>query len=418
MTGDTDPREIARLYRRHLNRGFALLLGGRAEVEANGTRIRGADGAEYLDCGSYAVFLLGHRHPDVVAAVIRQIQTQPLASGLLLSPPRARAAEALAGVAPEGLEHVVFTNSGAEASELAIKLARLSGRTRLVTMEGAFHGMTTGALSVAGNPLYAKLLDPLLPGVDRVPFGDIEALDAVLARAEGEACVFCEPLQGEAGVILPPDGYLSALSRCCRERGALLVFDEIQCGLGRGGWWWQAERAGVTPDVLLTGKVLGGGVVPAGAAITSDEVFGVMDRDPFLHGSTFAGSPTQAAAVMAALDVLSRDGLVDVARSLGEELREQLRVRLQERWPGLVDKIRGLGLLIGIEFSSPKAAGEYVVEMLDRHVITLPCTTNTKVVRLTPAAIVDDADIQLLLDANEEVGRVLADRHLTQEAGT
>ena len=281
--------------------------------------MHGDDGRTYLDCGGFGVFLLGHCHPRVVSAVRTQLERHPLSTRLFLNAQLAEAAEALAHAAPEGLDKVFLTGSGAEATELGLKLARLAGRTRVVAMDGGFHGKTLGAVSVTGRAQYRDPFAPLLPDVSFVPFDDPAALAAALADGGAQTAVVLEPVQAEGGVRVPAPGYLREVRRQCTAAGALLVLDEIQTGLGRLGAMWGADLEGVRPDVLLTGKVLGGGVMPVGGVVATAEVFAPLDADPLLHSSTFAGSPLAAAAVTATLAVLREEGVVERVRELGPQ---------------------------------------------------------------------------------------------------
>lgn len=216
---------------------------------------------------------------------------------------------------PAGLDHVFLTNSGAEAIELGLKLARLAGKTRIVAAEGGFHGKTLGALSVTGA--YRDPFTPVLPGVEFVPFGDIAAIDQALAAGGDRVAVIVEPVQAEGGVTIPSPGYLSHVRARCTEAGAALILDEIQSGLGRLGVWWGAELVQISPDVLLTGKILGGGVVPVGGGVATAEMFAPLNDDPMLHSSTFAGNPLASAAVTATIEVLRDEGLVEASGRLG-----------------------------------------------------------------------------------------------------
>jgi putrescine aminotransferase len=370
--------------------------------------VRDSDGREYLDCGGYGVFLLGHRHPAVIAAVHDQLDRLPLSTRAMVSPPLARAAESLAARAPEGLDYVFFGSTGSEAAELALKLARLAGRRRVVAMRGGYHGMTLGALSLTSNPAYGDAFAPLVPGVEHVPFGEPEPLARALGGRGGSACVILEPIQGEAGVVVPPAGYLRAVESICREHGAFLVLDEIQTGLGRAGCWWVAEREGVRPDVLLAGKPLGGGVVPVSAVVATAEAYEPLNRDPLLHRSTFSNSPLQTAAVAAALDVIADEDLPGRAELLGSRLRPLIRSVLDERCPGALREVRGAGLLIGIELASDALAAGLMFELFQRGVISTLCTSRTSVLRLTPPAILDDVDVELLTGALEAAATAVA----------
>lgn len=405
---------VLRQYTRHVNASLAnlaRLMCSPVEVEAHGTTVQGSDGRTYLDCGGFGVFLLGHCHPTVVAAVRRQLERNPLATRLFLNPELAQAAEDLAGVAPAGLDHAFLTNSGAEATELGLKLARLNGRSRVVAMTGGFHGKTLGALSVTGRPQYRDPFGPLLPQVEFVPFGDLEALTAALAIDPAGSAVLLEPVQAEGGVRIPPSAYLQGVRATCTATGALMVLDEIQSGLGRLGDWWGADLAGVVPDVLLTGKVLGGGVMPVGGVIAGDKVFEPLDADPLLHSSTFAGSPLASVAVSATVEVLRSEGLVERAAGLGPEVLAMTRLAVERHCPHLVTEVRGVGLLVGIDFVTAEAATEFLIALLDEGVIPSYSLNSSNVLRLTPPAVLEPADLQwlerALANAATTVGRTL-----------
>jgi putrescine aminotransferase len=284
--------------------------------------------------------------------------------------------------------------------ELAIKLARRAGRPRLVATEGGFHGKSNGALSLTGRAKYRDPFGPLLEGVTHVQYGDADALGGVLAAAPGECAVFVEPVQGEGGVRIPPPGYLRAVEELCREHGALLVLDEIQTGLGRLGMWWGAEIDGVRPDVLLSGKILGGGVLPVSAVVATPEVYARLNRDPYLHSSTFANSPVMAAAASATIEVLETSGVIAAAGAIGVSLLERLRDVVGERGQGLVADVRGLGLLIALEFATPGIAGEFLFELIGRHRVLPSYSLNEDAtLRLTPSALISAEQQERLLEA-------------------
>lgn len=410
-----DPRAVADGYRRHVSRGrarVAELTGGLVEVSSQGSTVVDAGGREYLDCGGYGVFLLGHRHPAVVAAVVDQVQRHPLSTRLMLEPTLARAAATLASVTPEGLDLVHFVNSGAEATEAAIKLARAHGRRRLVATTGGFHGKTTGALALTASETYQAPFRPLLPDVVHVPFGDAAALGAVLTA---DSCVVLEPVQGEGGVVVPPAGYLAEVARRCAAAGAMLVLDEVQTGLGRLGSWWGADREDVRPDVLLVGKGLSGGVVPVAAMVATARAYKPFGDDPFLHTSTFAGSPIAMAAATAAVTAIRDEDLVERARTLGERLLRDLRTALAP-CDGLVREVRGAGLLIGIELADPGTALDLVLDLLEHGVLVNHSLNAHAVVRLTPPAVLTDAETDRLVETVAAVARSLAVRALGRTA--
>ena len=402
--------EVLDLYRKHLSSGrakIAEMFGTQIEVSARGAWVETSDGSRYLNAGGYGVFIHGARHPYVEAAVIEQIRSNPLASLVLLEPKAAWAAAALKRVVPKGLTRVQFAVSGADAVEAAVKLARTLGRKRLVSATGGYHGKTFGALSLTANGLYQDPFRPLLPQVSHVPFGSADALEQEL-RIGPEACVVLEPVQGEGGVQIPPGGYLRDVQAICNRYGALLVLDEIQTGLGRLGHWWGADREGVTPDILLVGKGLSGGIVPVAAMVATPEVFRAFDEDPFIHASTFGAAPIAMAAAQAAIEAIERDGLVAKAASIGSSLLVQMREIVERRCCHLVKEVRGLGLLIGVELRTPGLAGALMAELLSCHLIVNHSHNADSVLRLTPPAVMTKADTDFLLASFDDACATLA----------
>ncbi|MFD7898565.1 aspartate aminotransferase family protein [Streptomyces sp. NPDC059743] len=398
--GTATVAEVLDVYRRHLSRGrarLASLTGGAMEVASDGAYVWDSDGKKYLDCGGYGVFLLGHRHPRVVEAVISQIQRHPMATRILLEPVAATAAQALAAVTPPGLDYVHFVNSGAEATETAIKLARAHGRRRLISAIGGYHGKTTGALAVTAKPFYQDPFRPLLTA-EHVPYGDPDALASALADG-GPACVILEPVQGEGGVVIPPPGYLSRVQQLCARHGAFFVLDEIQTGLGRLGSWWGADGEDIRPDVLLVGKNLSGGVIPVAAAVATEAAYGPFNKDPFLHTSTFAAAPVAMAAATASVTAIGEEGLIERAAWLGVEILGCIEKALAPLRGGVVADIRGQGLLIGIELSNAHAAGELVLHLMEAGLLVNHSLNAHTVVRLTPPAVLRDADVDRISDA-------------------
>ena len=384
-----DGVDVLELYRRHLGAGRSMLgsvMGGITEVESAGAYVIGADGRRFLDVGGYGVFILGHRHPSVLAAVHAQLDRHPLASRVFLEPMTALAAQALAGVAPPGLDQVHFVNSGAEATETALKLACVHGHDRLVSAFSGFHGKTVGALSATANPLYQRPFEPLLTSRTHVPYGDTAAMLGVLAELGPRACVILEPVQGEGGVVVPPPGYLSAVSEACRDAGAMLVIDEVQTGLGRLGSWWGIDGADVHPDMLLVGKGLSGGVVPVAAVLATAAAYRPFGDDPFLHTSTFGGSPLASAAALATITVMREESIVSRAAGIGAALLPRLEQEAA-RWPALVEEVRGRGLLIGLKMADPGLVGEMMLSLVDRDVLANHSLNAASVLRLTPPAI-------------------------------
>lgn len=373
------------------------VFGGMVEMRSRGARLWTDAGEEYLNCGGYGVFLLGAGHPAVVDAVSRQLHRHPVASRVLLESTVAEAAARLASVAPPGLTKMYFGGSGTEATEAALKMAVAQGKKRLISMDGGYHGKTIGSLSVTGNQTYQDPFRSVLTASTRLPYGDAGALQDALVDGGDRACVIVEPIQGEGGAVVPPAGYLQAVSTLCRDHGALLMVDEIMTGLGRTGSWWAGDAEGVVPDILLTGKSLGGGVVPASAAVTTAEIFAPFDADFCLHTSTFSGSPLAMAAVCAALDVIETEDLPGRARQLGNRLLPSVAEICAQECPELVTEVRGRGLLIGIELARPEVAAEMLGALIDEQIIVNHSLNSSTVLRLTPPAIFSPADEEWLL---------------------
>ncbi|MEU7905456.1 aminotransferase class III-fold pyridoxal phosphate-dependent enzyme [Actinoplanes sp. NPDC049118] len=418
MTAAVDAPDLTDLtigrVRRHMGSGRASLgemLGRVVEVSSAGAWVTAADGRRYLDFGGYGVFILGHRHPTVVAEVRRQLDQHPLATRVFLEPVSARAAEALAEVAPDGLDQVHFVNSGTEATEAAIKLARAHGRTELIAVDGGFHGKSMGALSIIGNPLYQRPFGPLLPGVTQVPFGDLPALRSALSAAAGRACLVLEPVLGEGGALPAPEGYLRGAAEACREFGALLVADEIQTGLGRLGRWWGMDAEAVVPDIMLVGKGLSGGVIPVAAMVTGAELYQPFGRDPFLHSSTFGASPIASAAAIGALRAIKEEDAVAKAASLGTRLLILLHEAHRRHLPGQVAEVRGRGLLLGIEYAAAGLAGDVALELMSRGVLVNHSLNAADVLRLTPPAILADPEVDFFAQVLDDALAAVATRH-------
>ena len=407
-----DRTAVLAAYRAHLSAGaarLAELMHAGLETRSRGAHVWDERGERYLQCGGYGVFILGHCHPRVVGAVVEQVRSRPLSTRFLLDPTLAGAARALARVAPDGLDVVHFATSGTEAVETAVKLARAHGHRRVVAMDNGYHGKTLGALSVTGRAVHREAFHPLLGDVEFVAFGDAPAL-ADSVRRGSDACVILEPVQAEGGVVVPPAGYLAEAGRICREEGAFLIVDEIQTGLGRLGAWWGVESASITPDALLAGKGLGGGVVPVSAMITSEAAFGPFGGDPTRVASTFAGAPIAAAAARAAVEAIEEEDIVARARALGARLHREVASILDTTCPSLVREVRGAGLLIGVEWRADYLALDFLIEMLDRRVLLSHSMNAPAVTRLTPPAILSEDDVQWLLDAARASAEALADR--------
>ncbi|AZI57574.1 acetylornithine transaminase [Nakamurella antarctica] len=343
-------------------------------VSGDGSYVIDAEGKRYLDLlGGIAVNALGHAHPAIVEAVSRQVATLGHVSNFFTHPTVIALAEKLleiAGAIDDG--KVIFCNSGAEANEAAFKMARLTGRPRIITAEGAFHGRTMGALALTGQPAKRIPFEPVPSGVEYIPYGDIDALAGVVDT--DVAAVFLEPIMGEAGVVPAPDGYLAAVRKITAERGILLVVDEVQTGIGRTGSWFAHHSAGIRPDVITLAKGLGGGL-PIGAAIGIGSAADLIG--PGQHGSTFAGNPICAAAALAVLETIAAEGLLDHAAALGKHFISSIE---SVQHP-LIDHVRGAGLLLGVVLTSPIAAHASLAAQHAGFIINAPAA---HVLRLAP----------------------------------
>jgi acetylornithine/N-succinyldiaminopimelate aminotransferase len=315
-----------------------------ALVRGSGAEVWDVDGRRYLDLvGGIAVNALGHAHPAVIAAVTQQISTLGNTSNLYITePPLALAEKLLELIDQPG--RVLFCNSGAEANEAAFKMARRTGRLKIIAAENAFHGRTMGALALTGQQPKRTPFEPMTPGVTHVPYGDAAALDAAVDAET--AAVFLEPILGEAGAVNPPDGYLKAAREITAARGALLVLDEVQTGIGRTGSWFAFQQAGVVPDVVTLAKGLGGGL-PIGACIGLGAAGDLLE--PGQHGTTFGGNPVCAAAALAVLRTIAEDGLLEHVTLVGKEIA----TAVEELGHPLVREVSGAGLLIGIGLTKP-----------------------------------------------------------------
>lgn len=407
--------DVTSKYADHINPYLTKLMsfaGFGVEVSSEGCYITDHDGRQFLDClGGYGVFSLGHRHPKVIEAVKRQLDLMPLSGKAFFGQPTADLADALAKITPEGLDYSFFCNSGAEAVEAALKFAKASTkRSKVVSTEGAFHGKTIGALSITGREKYRKPYAPLMPGVEFVPYGDVES--AFKTIDSETACFVVEAVQGEGGIQVPPDGYLKALRQHCDETGALLFVDEIQTGLGRTGYMFGCNHDGVSPDLMTLAKALGGGVMPIGAVMGTRKVWDdVFSNNPLSHTSTFGGNPLACAAAVAALKVIDEEGLVQRSATNGKYMLEQLQ-ELKIRHPEHIAEIRGRGLMIGVEFAMDEVGELVVAQILKRGMCAAYTLNNPRVMRLEPPLIIEreqiDDAVRILGEAIAETAEILS----------
>ncbi|MBF0661260.1 acetylornithine transaminase [Rhodococcus sp. BL-253-APC-6A1W] len=358
-----------------------------ALVAGDGAVVTDADGMQYLDLlGGIAVNSLGHRHPAILEAVTAQLGQLGHVSNLYASAPVVELAEQLLGhFGHPG--RAFFCNSGTEANEAAFKIARLTGRPKIIACEKAFHGRTMGALALTGQPDKRAPFEPMPPGVEFVPYGDIAALDA--AVDENTAAVFLEPIMGESGVVVPPEGYLAEARRITRERGALLVLDEVQTGIARTGTFFAHQAAGVVPDVMTLAKGLGGGL-PIGAVLATGPAADLFQ--PGKHGTTFGGNPVCAAAALAVLRTIDEQNLLDHVNAVGKTLS----TGIESLGHPLVSHVRGSGLLLGVVLTDTKSAA---VEAAAREAGFLVNAPAPDVIRLAPPLILTERQAESFVAA-------------------
>ena len=363
----------------------------RVLVRGEGCWVWDADGVRYLDLlAGIAVNSLGHAHPRLVAAIAEQAGRLMHISNLFASEPQVELAERLDALVAGGSRlraRTFLTNSGTEANEAALKATRLTGRPRLVAMEGSFHGRTMGALSVTATAAYREPFAPLPENVTWVPFGDLDALAA--AMGEDIAAVVVEPIQGESGAVTPPEGWLAGVRALCDEHGALLWLDEVQTGIGRTGEWLASRADGVTGDLVTLAKGLGGGF-PIGACVATGQAADLLQAGH--HGSTFGGNPLASTAALTVLDVIESDDLVQHARDTGDWLAgavEGLGLRQ-------VSHVRGRGLLRGIVLNQPNAKEVWAAALEAGFLVNAP---RPDVIRLAPPLVITREELQVFVDA-------------------
>ena len=354
-------------------------------AKGEGAHVWDVDGKEYVDLlGGIAVNALGHAHPALIAAVTEQLGTLGHISNFFTSTPQVELAERLVGLVDGDREgRVFFTNSGTEANEAAFKLTRRTGRTHLVAAEGAFHGRTMGSLALTAKEAYRTPFEPLPGDVTFVPYGD----EVALARevTDETAAVVLEPIQGEAGVVVPPHNYLAAAREITRDHGALLWLDEIQTGIGRTGRWFAGDAA--DPDIVTVAKGLGGGI-PIGACIGLGDAATLLQ--PGNHGTTFGGNPVACAAALAVLDTIEKEGLLEHATEVGQRLRDGLARDSR------VTEVRGLGLFVGLDLSEPVSAQVAAAALAQGFIVNNPTPER---VRLAPPLVIGHDDVDAFLAA-------------------
>ena len=407
--------DVLESYKDRFERHLSQTVPGRKELvvaEARDCTIKTADGRLFLDfISGIAVANVGHSQPEVVAAVQQQVASYAHVNvyGRFVLPAQVEIAERLTGVAPGDLDVAYLTSTGTEAVEGALKLARkYTGRKRFVAFERGFHGRTLGALSVSWKPQYRQPFEPLLEGVDFVPFDDLEAVARVVG--DDTAAVIVEPIQGEGGVRVPSDDFLPGLREICTDRGALLIIDEVQGAMGRAGRWFSFELWSIIPDIVVVAKAFGGGL-PLGAFVSTPEIFATFLDPPLSHLTTFGGNPVSCAAAVAAFDIIERDGLLEAASRKGAELKRRLEAT-REQFPSLITDVRGRGLWLAIDLPADLTM-PIVNEMESRGVIVGSMLNSEGTVRIAPPLIVAEAEMDVFIGVLRAALRAAATNKLT-----
>jgi len=359
-----------------------------------GSHVWDTDNNEYIDCmGGYGVALVGHRNERVVNAIKTQLDKIITVHSSLYSKTREEFLENLMKIAPKGLSQVHLNNSGAESIEAAIKFARkFTGKKGMIAMNGSYHGKSLGALSLTFNPKYRKSFQPLVDKVSFSPYGDIDGLQNTID--DDTAFIILEPIQGESGIHVPPDGFLQKVRKICDENEILLIFDEIQSGLGRTGRMWASEHWETLPDILCLAKGIAGGV-PMGATLVRPDILSVMNKGE--HSSTFGGNPLSCSAGTATIQALTQDGLIDNAAKMGKKFREGLDTLKSKH--SIIREIRGKGLMIGIELKFE--VKDILLEGIKKGVLLLYSGRN--ILRLLPPLVITDDDVTKSLDILDEL---------------
>jgi len=377
------------------------------EWTGRGATFKDALGREFIDClGGFGLFNLGWAHPKVVRAVQAQLEKSPLPTQELLDPLRGMLAHLLAEITPGDIQYSFFVSSGTEAIEGAMKLAKLYTRkSGFIAAVRGFHGKTTGSLSLTGKAAFRRPAMPLHSSVFHVPYGDAGAVEQQLriAREVGNdiAAVVMEPVQGEAGAIVPPDDFWPRLRQLCDEYEVLLIADEVQTGMGRTGKLWGVEHWNVVPDIITSAKALGGGVMPIGAFMSTPKIWSVMNSNPFIHTSTTGGNPLACAAAIAAINVTLEEQIVEQAATKGEYFIKQLK-EIAARHPDIYAYITGKGLLIGQHFVNDDVGYAVASGLFKRGVLISGTLNNSRVIRVEPPLVITCAEIDTILNRLED----------------
>jgi putrescine aminotransferase len=420
--------ETLRNFANHYNPGFldyrkSVTEGGdfaAVEWSGRGATFTDALGRTFLDClGGYGLLSLGWSHEKVIEAVKAQLDRAPMPTQDLLDPPRGMLANLLAQITPGDLQYAFMVSSGTEAVEGAIKFAKAAtGKSGFIAAVRGFHGKTAGSLSLMGKAVFRKPALPLLPNVYHVPYGDADAVEQQLriAREVGNdiAAVIMEPVQGEAGAIVPPDDFWPCLRALCDEYEVLLIADEVQTGLGRTGALWGVDHWNVVPDIMTSAKALGGGVMPIGAFIAKPRVWQKFIEEPFFHTTTTGGNPLACAAAIATINVILEEDLPRQAAEKGVYFMERLQP-LVDRYPTIYERITGKGLLLCQHFHDSDVGYKVSAGLFHRGVLLGGTLTNAKTIRIEPPLVIEYDEIDEMLNRLEDTLQAVSGAPVTGE---
>jgi len=391
-------------YRKSVSTDAAVV-----EWKDYGSCCSGLYGEEFIDClGGFGIYTCGHRNEEIINTVKAQLDHQALHSQELLDPLRGYLAKAVSDITPGDLEKCFFTNGGAEAVEMALKLARIAtGGRWYVSTVGAFHGKSMGAVSMGGKGTYRTPYAPMVQQVQHVEYGNAEDMRKAIKNltyvGEKVAAVILEPIQGEAGIIIPPAGYLKEVREICDEYGVALIFDEIQTGMGRTGTMFRCEAEEVVPDIMTFGKAFGGGIMPITGIICRPNMWTEeLIENPWLLGSpTFGGNPLACSAALATIKYMIENDIPTQCKEKGEYLLKGLN-ELAAKYPSIIDEVRGTGLMIGLEFVNSEIGYEVAKGMFARRVLTAGTLVNAKCIRFEPAAIITYDELDKVIERLDE----------------
>lgn len=413
--------ESVKFWAEHVNAGFLQYRKSvstdytAVEWDDHGAVFRDVNGKEFIDMlGGFGIYNVGHRHPRVLQAVRQQLDRQAIHSQELIDPLRTYLARLVSLITPGDLNYSFFTNSGTESIEACLKMSVLAtGRHHFVGAIGGFHGKTLGSLGGTSKAVFREPFLPLL-NWSHVPFGCVDSLEMILRTSDfsGDkvAAVVLEPIQGEGGINVAPPGYLAAARQLCDRYGAMLVFDEIQCGMGRSGKMFCCEHDGVAPDLMALGKGFGGGVMPIGACVGTARTWEKYIENPFLHTTTFGGNPLACAAAIATINVLLEEDLANEAAAKERYLLPRL-IGLTDRYGKVMSGARGRGLMLGMEFTSNELGYAVAKGLFARNILISGTYINARVLRVEPPLVISYEQIDQFLQALEESLRQAYQEH-------